>query len=78
MDIDLLISKTEDVGLVATGKFDDAVTAAIFDHDTQCLSLEFGETMDTLVLNVPVAEDLIPYLNNRQTKNTFTRLIASP
>jgi hypothetical protein len=65
MDIDLLISKTDDVGIVSTGKFDSPVTAAIFDHDTQLVSLEFGETMDTLVLNVPVGEDMVPYLIQR-------------
>lgn len=65
MDIDLLISKSQDVGLVTTGKFDSPVTAAIFDHATRHLSLEFGQTMDTLNLNIPVGEDLVPYLTQR-------------
>ncbi len=65
MNIDLLISKTQDVGLVTTGKFPSTVTAAIVDHETQEISLEFGETMDSMALNIPVAEDILPYLNNR-------------
>lgn len=65
MNIDLLISKTDDVGIVSTGKFESKVTAAIFDHDTRSISLEFGETMDTMVLNVPVGEDIVPYLTQR-------------
>jgi hypothetical protein len=66
MDIDLLVNKTDDVGLVATGKFESRVTAAIFDHETQSMSLEFGETMDSMDLNIPIGEDLIPYLTQRQ------------
>lgn len=65
MNIDLLINKTHDVGLVTTGKFESPVTAAIIDHEKQELSLEFGETMDAMVMNIPVADDLIPYIRNR-------------
>ena len=65
MNIDLLISKNQDVGIVSTGKFQSRVTAAIFDHETGCMSLEFGETMDSMPLNIPVSDDLIVYLNNR-------------
>jgi hypothetical protein len=61
----LLISKTQDVGIVTTSKFDSPVTAAIFDHKSRQISLEFGETMDSLMLNIPVAEDLINYIINR-------------
>lgn len=62
MDIDLLISKTNDVGLVTTGKFEARVSGAIFDHETHSLSLEFAETLDSMTLNVPVADDFVPYL----------------
>lgn len=65
MDIDLLLNKNKDVGLVATGKFDSPVSGIIFDHATQSLSLEFGETMDTLDLNVPVGDEFIPFLAPR-------------
>ena len=65
MNIDLLISKTHDVGLVTTGKFDTKVTAVMVDHGTQEISLEFGETMDSMPLNIPVGEDLMPYIRNR-------------
>jgi hypothetical protein len=65
MNIDLLISKTHDVGLVTSGKFDSIVTAAMFDHETQSISLEFGETMDTMHLNVPIAEDFVNYIKQR-------------
>ena len=65
MEIDLLISKTHDVGLVTTGKFESPVTAAIYDHETGVISLEFGQTMDTLELNIPVAGDFAAYLAQR-------------
>ena len=62
MNIDLLLSKQHDLGLVFTGKFESTVTAAIFDHETHYISLEFGETMDSMVLNVPVSDDFINYM----------------
>ena len=65
MDIDLLINKTNDVGLVTTGKFDSTVTAAIFDHEALQISLEFGETMDSMYLNIPVSEDFVSYLTQK-------------
>lgn len=65
MNIDLLINKTHDVGIVTTSKFESPVTAAIFDHQTHEISLEFGATMDSLSLNIPVAYDLVPYLIQR-------------
>ena len=65
MDIDLLISKGHDVGLVSNGKFENIVTAAIFDHETRRISLEFGEAMDSMNLNIPVTEEFVPYLSQR-------------
>lgn len=65
MDIDLLISKTDDICLVATGRFESPVTAAIFDNQSHKISLEFGETMETMDLNVPVGEEFVPYLAQR-------------
>ncbi len=65
MNIDLLISKTQDVGIVTTGKFPSKVTAAIIDHETYEISLEFGETMDSMTMNIPVADDMMSYINNR-------------
>lgn len=67
MNIDLLISKTHDVGLVTTGKFESTVTAIMLDHETQELSLEFGETMDSMSMNIPVGDDLIPFMRNRNS-----------
>lgn len=66
MDIDLLISKTNDICLVATGRFNSTVTAAIFDNESHKLSLEFGETMETMDMNIPVSEEFVPYLIQRQ------------
>ena len=65
MDIDLLISKSQDVGLVTTGRFPSAVTAAILDHGSYQISLEFGETMDSMTLNIPVDQTMLPYLAQR-------------
>lgn len=65
MNIDLLISQAQDVGIVTTGKFPSKVTAVMFDHQTLELSLEFGEAMDSMAMNIPVAQEYLPYLNNR-------------
>jgi len=65
MDIDLLINKMNEVGLVASEKFDSTVSAAIFDHVDRTITLEFGETMDSMPLNIVVSDDFVPYL--RQT-----------
>ena len=65
MNVDLLISKTDDVGIVTTGKLPSRVTAAIIDHETNEVSLEFGETMDSMTMNVPISDDLMAYINNR-------------
>lgn len=65
MNIDFLISKTQDVGIVTTGKFPSKVTAVMYDHETMEMSLEFGETMDSMSLNIPLAEEYKSYLNNR-------------
>lgn len=65
MDIDLLISKNNDVGLVVTGRLPSTVSGAIFDHETRTLSLEFGEIMESMVLNVPVADDFIPRMTHK-------------
>lgn len=73
MNIDLLISKTQDVGLVTTGKFDSIITAAIFDHETQMISLEMGEIMDTMHLNIPVSEEFLNYIKQR----TFLYMIGT-
>ena len=67
MDIDLLISKNGDVCLVSTGRFKSPVTAAIFDHETQEMSLEFGETMESMDLNIPVSHDIISYLSQKDS-----------
>lgn len=72
MDIDLLINKMNEVGLVASDKFDSTVSAAIFDHIERTITLEFGETMDSMELNVVVGDEFIPYL--RQTG--YLHLIA--
>ena len=72
MDIDLLINKMNEVGLVASGQFDSTVSAAIFDHIDRTITLEFGETMDSMPLNIIVGDDFVPYL--RQTG--YLHLIA--
>lgn len=67
MNIDLLVSKNHDIGLVTTGKFESAVTAVMLDHETNEISLEFGETMNSMPLNIPVADDIMAYMNNRNS-----------
>lgn len=67
MDIDLLISKTGEICLVSTGRFQSRVTAAIFDHETQKMSLEFGETMESMDMNVAISDDFIPYLTPKDS-----------
>jgi hypothetical protein len=57
MELDLLINKTGEYGIVTTHQFEAKPSAAFFDHDTLRLSLEFSETMDSVPLNVTVALD---------------------
>lgn len=64
MEIDLLINKEKDLGLVSTGKLPDKISGIIFDHQTRTLSLEFGATMDSLDLNVEVDDEFIPFLTD--------------
>jgi hypothetical protein len=65
MNVDLLISQTQDVGIVTTAKLPSKITAVIIDHETHEISLEFGETMDSLTMNIPVADDIMAFINNR-------------
>ena len=54
MNIDFLMNKEGDFGLVTTGRFEAPVSGVIFDHENLTISLEFGATMDSMTLNVPV------------------------
>lgn len=59
MQIDLLLSPKGEAGLVSNRSFDSAVSGAIFDLGDSSLTLEFGEAMDSLRLNIPVADDFV-------------------
>lgn len=62
MQIDLLASKRGEVGLVSNAKFNSDVSGVIFDVAEHSLTLEFGESMDSIKLNVPVGDDFMPHL----------------
>jgi hypothetical protein len=66
MNIDLLVNKDGDFGLVATGRFDNKISGVIFDHKDYLLSLEFSETMETMALNVPVDPSYVSQLATKQ------------
>ena len=66
MDIDLLHNKNGDFGLVVTGKFESPATAAIFDHETHLISLEFAQTMESMELNIPVSFDFVERLGQKE------------
>lgn len=48
--------------MVANAAFTSDVSVVIFDVAERSLTLEYGETMDSMKLNVPVGEDFVPWL----------------
>ncbi len=64
MQIDLLATRQGEVGLVASGPFTSDVSGIIFDVAERSLTLEFGASMDSMKLNVPVGEDFVPWLKH--------------
>lgn len=57
MQIDLLATPRGELGLVSNAIFKQEVSGIIFDVGERSLTLEFGATMDSLKLNVPVDEE---------------------
>ncbi|MCB1538474.1 MAG: hypothetical protein H6865_03330 [Rhodospirillales bacterium] len=55
MQIDLLASQGGELGLVANHGFEHDVSVVIFDLSDHSLTLEFGQAMDSLRLNVAVS-----------------------
>jgi hypothetical protein len=72
MQIDLLATPKGEVGLISNRTFDSPVSGVIFDVGERSLTLEFGASMDSLRLNVPVGEDFVPYLK----KASFMHICA--
>lgn len=66
MNIDLLVNKDGDFGLVSTGRFESKVSGVIFDHDNYLLSLEFAETMESMTLNIPVDPSYVETMAEKQ------------
>ncbi len=62
MQIDLLVSGSGEIGLVAASAFEHDVTAVVFDASEHSITLEFAAVMDSLKLNIPVADDYTAYL----------------
>lgn len=62
MQIDLLLSPRGEAGLVSSRSFDSPVSGIIFDLGDRSLTLELGETMDSLRLNIPVGDDFVDTL----------------
>ncbi|MBU6234242.1 MAG: hypothetical protein KGQ41_00205 [Alphaproteobacteria bacterium] len=66
MQIDLLASRGGEVGLLASSAFSSDVSGVIFDVAERSLTLEFGASMDSMKLNCPVGEDMVPFLKARE------------
>jgi hypothetical protein len=64
MEIDLLTTPQGEIGLISNMAFRSDVSCVIFDVAERALTLEYGESMDSLRLNVPVGEDFAPLLQN--------------
>ena len=60
MQIDLLATRSGELGILANGSFSSDVSGVIFDVAERSLTLEFGASMDSLKLNCPVGEDFVP------------------
>lgn len=65
MQIDLLVSKKGEAGLVSTSAFPQDVAGVIYDVQASALTLEFGAAMDSMTLNIPVADDYVPILKSQ-------------
>jgi hypothetical protein len=66
MEIDLLTTPHGELGLISNTAFRSEVSCIIFDVAERSLTLESGESMDSLKLNVPVGEDFTPLLRNAE------------
>jgi hypothetical protein len=62
MQIDLLSTPRGELGLVGNVAFKNEVSGVIFDVGERSLTLEFGKSMDSLRLNIPVSEDFVDTL----------------
>lgn len=66
MQIDLLSTPQGELGLVSSRTFESQVSGVIFDTDELSLTLEFGASMDSLKLNIPVSTDFLDQLRATQ------------
>lgn len=72
MQIDLLATPRGELGLVSNTTFKQEVSGVIFDVGERSLTLEFGATMDSMKLNIPVAEDFVDTLK----KSSYVHVCA--
>jgi len=64
MQIDLLATPRGEIGIVSNRAFESDVSGVIFDVAERSLTLEFGASMDSLKLNVPVSEEFVDTLRH--------------
>lgn len=57
MNIDLLLTKNGDAGLVCDGAFESPVAGVIFDAEMRQITLEHAN-MDAVEMNIPVEDDI--------------------
>ena len=57
MNIDLLMTRQGDAGLVCDGAFESPVAGVMFDAETRQITLEYAN-LDTTDLNIPVEDDI--------------------
>ena len=62
MHIDLLVSSKGEIGILSDTEFETPPSGAIFDGLEQSLTLEFSQTYDSMVMNVPLSEELAEIL----------------
>jgi|GEM_PF-1120724 len=62
MQIDLLGTPDGVVGLMGNHAFETPVSGVIFDVAERALTLEFGQSMETLRMNIPVGENFVEQL----------------
>ena len=72
MQIDLLSTGGGELGLVSNRTFDSQVSGIIFDVGEQSLTLEFGASMDSLKLNIPVSDDFMVQMKASQYLHVCT------
>lgn len=64
MQIDLLISSKNEVGILSDTEFETDPSGVIFDGLEHSLTLEFSQTYDSMEMNVPLSDEVVDIITS--------------